>query len=66
MLLQDLKGKFGFSEGKSSEEPSPAYLEAKDKAEDRVDAGEEIEDIVNDYPEFKEMLLQDLKGKYGM
>ena len=45
-------------------EPSKEYLDVKDKAEDRYEAGENIEDIVKDFPEFEEMLFQDLKGKY--
>jgi hypothetical protein len=46
------------------EEPSKEYLDAKEEAEERYEGGEEIEAIVKDFPEFKEMLYQDLKGKY--
>jgi len=46
------------------EEPSKEYLDAKEEAEERYEDGEEIEAIVKDFPEFKEMLYQDLKGKY--
>lgn len=45
-------------------EPSKEYLDAKEEAEERYDNGEEIEVIVKDFPEFQEMLFQDLKGKY--
>ena len=46
------------------DEPSESYLEAKKKAEERYDEGEEIEAIIKDFPEHEEMLFQDLKGKY--
>lgn len=49
---------------KSSNEPSEEYLEAKEEAESRYEEGEEIESIIKDYPEFKEMLFHDLKGKF--
>jgi hypothetical protein len=45
-------------------EPSKEYLDAKEEAEERYENGEEIEVIVKDFPEFQEMLFQDLKGKY--
>jgi len=44
--------------------PSKEYLDAKEEAEERYENGEEIEVIVKDFPEFQEMLFQDLKGKY--
>ena len=44
------------------DEPSESYLEAKKKAEERYDEGEEIEAIIKDFPEHEEMLFQDLKG----
>ena len=50
----------------SDSEPSEGYMKAKLEAEERVDAGEEVEDVVKDYPKFEEMLLQDLGLKYGM
>jgi hypothetical protein len=46
------------------EEPTEEYLVAKEEAEARYENGENIEDIVKDFPEFGEMLYQDLKGKY--
>ena len=46
------------------EEPSESYLEAKKEAEERDDNGEEIEEVVKDFPDHEEMLFQDLKGKY--
>ena len=39
-------------------------MDAKDAAEDRIDAGEDIESVVGDFPKFKDLLYQDLKGKF--
>ena len=36
----------------------------KEAAEERVDAGEDIESVLIDFPEFKDLLYQDLKGKF--
>jgi hypothetical protein len=65
-MFHDARMSSGKFDHLTSEEPSEGYMEAKLEAEDRVDAGEEIEDVVKDYPEFEEMLFQDLKGKYGI
>ena len=59
-------GRFDHLTSSGDDEPSEGYMKAKLEAEERVDNGEEIEDVVRDYPEFREMLFQDLKGKYGM
>ncbi|MDB4276923.1 hypothetical protein N9864_00210 [bacterium] len=59
-------GNFDHLTSNGDDEPSEEYMEVKLKAEDRVDAGEEVEDVVKDYPKFSEMLLQDLGLKYGM
>ena len=45
-------------------QPEEAYLVAKEEAEERVNNGEEITTVIKDYPEFKDMLFQDLKGKF--
>jgi len=59
-------GRFDHLTSSGNDEPSEEYMEVKLEAEDRVDAGEEVRDVVKDYPKFEEMLLQDLGGKYGI
>ena len=44
------------------EEPSEEYLAAKQDAQDRYEAGEDIESILNDYPECADKLEQDIVG----
>ena len=45
-----------------TEEPSEEYLAAKQDAQNRYEEGEDIESILNDYPEFADMLEQDIIG----
>ena len=40
------------------------YLMAKDDAEKRMDAGEELDSILSDYPEYRDTLELDMMGKY--
>ncbi len=40
------------------------YIEAKDDAESRYDAGEELESILSDYPKYRETLERDILGKF--
>jgi len=48
----------------NEEQPSSEYLAAKEDAEERYDTGEDIESILADYPEFKDMLEKDIIGKF--
>ena len=40
------------------------YLEAKDDAEGRYEAGEELDSILSDYPKYRETLERDILGKF--
>ena len=40
------------------------YIEAKDDAESRYDAGEELDSILSDYPKYRETLERDILGKF--
>lgn len=40
------------------------YLEAKEDAEGRYDAGEELDSILSDYPKHRETLERDILGKF--
>jgi hypothetical protein len=46
-------------------EPSEEYMEAREEAEARIEAGEAVSSVVKDYPEFADTLLNDLGGKEG-
>lgn len=48
----------------NEEQPSSEYLADKEDAEERYDTGEDIESILADYPEFKDMLEKDIIGKF--
>ena len=58
-------GNFDHLTSNGDDEPSEEYMEARSKAEARIEAGGAISSVVKDYPKFADMLLNDLGGKEG-
>jgi hypothetical protein len=51
-------------ENEMASDAPEGYLMAKDDAEKRMDAGEELDSILSDYPEYRDTLELDMMGKY--
>jgi hypothetical protein len=68
-MMSKFKGKKAASKEviDETEEPSAEYLEYKEDAENRYDAGESIDSILDNYnnisQDMKDMLRNDLEGK---
>jgi hypothetical protein len=58
-------GNFDHLTSNGDDEPSEEYMEARSKAEERIENGEAISMVVKDYPKFSDMLMNDLGGKEG-
>jgi hypothetical protein len=58
-------GNFDHLTSNGDDEPSEEYMEARSKAEERIENGEAISMVVKDYPKFADMLMNDLGGKEG-
>jgi hypothetical protein len=63
--FKDIESSVSKIELEEEDEEAPAdYLAAKKDAEDRYDAGEELDSILSDYPKFRETLERDILGKF--
>jgi len=63
-LEKTTKGKAKEVIDENEDEPSEEYLAAKQDAEDRYHEGEDLDQILQDYPEFDDMLRLDIQGGF--
>ena len=63
--FKDIESAVSKIELEEEDEEAPAdYLAAKEDAEGRYDAGEELDSILSDYPKHRDMLERDILGKF--
>ena len=63
--FKDIESTVSKIELEEEDEEAPAdYLAAKEDAEGRYDAGEELDSILADYPKHRDMLERDILGKF--
>lgn len=63
--FKDIESTVSKIELEEEDEEAPAdYLAAKEDAEGRYDAGEELDSILSDYPKHRDMLERDILGKF--